>query len=187
MTVPDEDTWLVLHEIRLRGVLDPASDVARSLGGSAGNHAETLVAAGYVVAAARGWRCTAEGRAAHATWARLDVGGEAEGAVSRLMVRFDDVNREVIATCHAWQENAGDWSVLDRLTAVHDRAVPILTRTTRAHPRFARYEPALATAIDRVTAGDPVWVASPRCDSYHTVWMRLHEDLLLALGRERGA
>ena len=27
--------------------------------------------------------------------------------------------------------------------------------------------------------------ASPACDSYHTVWMQFHEDLLLATGRSR--
>lgn len=181
MPALDPATWLVLHEIRLRGVVDPASEVAGRVG--AASHAAVLIDAGYVAVAARGWRCTPEGRTAHADWARLE--GEAEVALVRLMTRFDDVNREVIATCHAWQETPGDWHVLDRLTAVHERAVPILGRTARAHPRFGGYEPALSEAVGRVDAGNGAFVASPRCDSYHTVWMRLHEDLLLALGRER--
>jgi len=179
----DENDWLVLHEIRLRGVLDPGSDEARAPG--IGPGAERLVAVGFVTVVTRGWRCTPEGRRAHAEWARIGE-PETSAALARLMARFDDVNREVIATCHAWQEQPGDWRVLDRLTAVHERAVPILGRTARAHPRFAGYEPRLAAALTRVDAGDGTWVASPRCDSYHTVWMRLHEDLLLALGRERG-
>ena len=33
--------------------------------------------------------------------------------------------------------------------------------------------------------GDHEWLTSPRIDSYHTVWMQLHEDLLLALGKNR--
>ena len=33
--------------------------------------------------------------------------------------------------------------------------------------------------------GDTEWITSPSIDSYHTVWMQLHEDLLLALGRDR--
>jgi len=179
----DENDWLVLHEIRLRGVLDPGADAAGALG--AAPAAERLVAVGFVTVATRGWRCTPEGRRAHSEWALV---GDAEpsAALGRLMARFDEVNREVIAVCHAWQEQPGDWRVLDRLTTVHERAVPILGRTARAHPRFAGYEPMLAAALARVDAGDGAWVASPRCDSYHTVWMRLHEDLLLALGRERG-
>ena len=31
------------------------------------------------------------------------------------------------------------------------------------------------------------FVASPRVDSLHQVWFELHEDLLVTLGRERGA
>ena len=186
MAVLDEDAWLVLHEIRLRGVLDPASLTGRGEGAEIGVTAERLVAVGYVAVAARGWRCTSEGRSAHAAWARLEPDSEAESALSRLMTRFDDVNREVIAVCHAWQDDRS-WTVLDRLSNAHERAIPVLGRTARAHPRFAGYEPALAAALARADAGDEAWVASPRCDSYHTVWMRLHEDLLLALGRERGA
>jgi hypothetical protein len=43
----------------------------------------------------------------------------------------------------------------------------------------------LRAALDRADAGEREWVTSPRCDSYHTVWMQLHEDVLLALGLER--
>jgi hypothetical protein len=35
--------------------------------------------------------------------------------------------------------------------------------------------------------GETEWLTSPRVDSYHTVWMQLHEDLLLALGRDRAS
>ena len=46
-----------------------------------------------VAVAARGWRCTSGGRDAHAAWARLDSGSESEVALTRLMARFEDVNR----------------------------------------------------------------------------------------------
>ena len=36
-------------------------------------------------------------------------------------------------------------------------------------------------------AGDGRYAASPRIDSLHQVWFELHQDLLLTLGRERGA
>ena len=40
-------------------------------------------------------------------------------------------------------------------------------------------------AREKVEDGEHDWFTSPRIDSYHTVWMQWHEDLLLALGRER--
>ena len=53
--------------------------------------------------------------------------------------------------------------------------------------RFAVYQRELRAALRRVDEGEHEWLTSPRIDSYHTVWMRLHEDLLLALGVERSS
>jgi len=36
-----------------------------------------------------------------------------------------------------------------------------------------------------VEADEHDWLLSPRIDSYHTVWMQLHEDLLSAVGVNR--
>ena len=51
-------------------------------------------------------------------------------------------------------------------------------------PRFADYRARLTDALDKIS-DDRAWLASPRCDSYHTVWMQLHEDLLSAVGVNR--
>ena len=53
-------------------------------------------------------------------------------------------------------------------------------------PHFAPYRERLRSARRRVVDGEHDWFTSPRVDSYHTVWMELHEDLLAALGWERG-
>ena len=53
--------------------------------------------------------------------------------------------------------------------------------------RFGGYRPRLRAARERVAEGASDWLTSPRIDSYHTVWMQLHEDLLLALGRDRAS
>jgi hypothetical protein len=75
--------------------------------------------------------------------------------------------------------------VIDRLQQLHERAAPLVRRVARSVPRFEPYPPRLRAAIVRVDEGDHDWFTSPRIDSYHTVWMQLHEDLLLALGRRR--
>ena len=38
-----------------------------------------------------------------------------------------------------------------------------------------------------VDRGERAWVAQPRIDSCHTVWMELHDDLLATLGLKRGS
>jgi hypothetical protein len=53
--------------------------------------------------------------------------------------------------------------------------------------RFGPHRDRLRAALKRVEDSEPDWFTSPRIDSYHTVWMQLHEDLLLALGIERSS
>ena len=109
---------------------------------------------------------------------------------------FEPLNREVLQLCTDWQVQPGgalndhrdaayDWSVIDRLTAADERAGPLLRTLAGAVPNFAPYRERLRTARRRVVDGEHDWFTSPRVDSYHTVWMELHEDLLAALGRER--
>ena len=56
-----------------------------------------------------------------------------------------------------------------------------------ALPRFAGSSERYAAALDRAARGEHAWVAQPKIDSCHTVWMELHEDLLATLGLDRGA
>ena len=51
--------------------------------------------------------------------------------------------------------------------------------------RFGRYGVRLTAAVERVEAGEKEWFTKPLIDSYHTVWMQLHEDLLSAVGVNR--
>lgn len=184
----DNEAWLVLHEVRLRGVAD-LDDTAL---------VRQLLEVGLVVRAARGVRVTSEGRDAHTSWARLVPGSDEEAAVQRAYARFLPLNRELLRVCSDWQVRPGgvpndhrdsryDWSVVDRLRAIDDRAAPAINRVGRVHARFESYRRRLRAALTLVDEGAFEWVTSPRCDSYHTVWMQLHEDLLLALGADRSS
>lgn len=188
MTAPDDATFLLLHEIRLRGVVEIDETETVTL----------LIGEGYVARSTRGIRITTEGRATHTSWARLAAGGAQEELARRAYERFLPLNRELVRVCTDWQVRAGgvpndhrdaryDWSVLDRLHAIDERVGPIASRLGRGIERFAPYRPRLRAALARVDSGDIEWLNSPRFDSYHTVWMQLHEDLLLALGADRAS
>ena len=43
----------------------------------------------------------------------------------------------------------------------------------------------LQEALDKFDDGESNWLASPLIDSYHTVWMHLHQELILMLGLTR--
>jgi len=184
--LPDR-CYAVLHEVRLRGMVDI----------NEGEEVRTLLDAGFVARARGGLRITGPGREVHAAWARLHAGSEAEQTARRIYDRFLVLNRELIRICHDWQVRPGDvpndhrdarydFGVIDRLRGLDDRARPAVRRLARDVERFTSYPVRLGDAVDRVEEGDHVWLTSPRIDSYHTVWMQLHEDLLLALGRDRG-
>jgi len=173
----DDASFLLLHEIRLRGVVEITDE----------SSVVQLVEYGFVARASRGVRITPEGRAANAAWARLEPGTDAEQAVQRSYTRFLPLNQELLRLCHDWQSQPGDWSVLDRATTLDERIGPVVKHISAAAPRFAPYRRLLRDALARVRDGDNDWLTSPRLDSYHTVWMRLHEDLLLALGVDRSS
>jgi hypothetical protein len=188
VTAPDDATFRLLHEIRLRGVVEVDETETVTL----------LIGEGYVARSARGVRITTVGRATHTSWARLPAGGSEEELARRAYERFLPLNRELVRVCTDWQVRAGgvpndhrdaryDWSVLDRLHAVDERFGPIASRLGRRIERFATYRPRLRAALLQIDDGETEWINSPRVDSYHTVWMQFHEDLLLAIGGDRAS
>jgi hypothetical protein len=175
----------LLHQLRLRGFL-----------AASGNAIEAeLAAAGCVMLRGPNLALTPAGREAHALWARLPGGSPEEEAGRAAYSRFMPLNTELLKICTAWQlrddgspndhsDRAYDFQVLERLDRLHERIASLVARLAESVPRFADYPERLVAALDRI-ADDRQWMASPRCDSYHTVWMQMHEDLLGAIGASR--
>jgi hypothetical protein len=181
-----EPDWALVHEVRLRGLLTVSDDTHAHLVAF-----EILVQKGSAVV------LSAAGRELHAGWARYDDGTDARAAAQALHDGFEELNRELLAVCSAWQVRPGgvpndhrdanyDWGVINRLERLHERSAPRIRRLARSAPRFGDYDRRLRFALRKVIDdGETDWFTSPRCDSYHTVWNQLHEDLLLALGLPR--
>jgi hypothetical protein len=186
----DDAAWALLHELRLRGKVSEA-------GGEVDAAVVTrLVEGGFATRTRSAVVITAVGRTTHETWARCTPGSDAEAALRRAYDRFLPLNADLIRVCNDWQVRAGDvhndhtdveydWSVVDRLRALHDRSSPVTRSMATSITRFDAHRTRLRVAIRRVEAGEHDWFTSPRLDSYHTVWMQMHEDLLLALGIDR--
>ena len=138
---------------------------------------------------------TPAGREAHAAWARLAPGSEEEALARNAYERFLTLNLEFLRLCTDWQLKPGnepndhsdaayDFKVLERLDRLDERAGQLLESLGKTVLRFSGYRSRLTDALDKIS-DDRAWFASPRCDSYHTVWMQLHEDLLTAVGVDR--
>jgi hypothetical protein len=174
----------VLHELRVRGTSHAEGAVA-----------DGVVAAGFAIRRRSMLMLTPAGRTA-ADERFLLAGTPFEARVQAAYARFLPLNRSLIQICNDWQVRSGgvpndhrdsvyDWAVIDRLVTHDEQTGPILRSLGREVARFAQYRGRLREARRAVEAGEPDWLLSPRIDSYHTVWMQLHEDLLLGLGLGR--
>lgn len=175
----------LLHQLRVQGMV--AIDDPKV--------AEQVVERGWAMQKRERLALTPAGRAA--ANAEFRVSDLDAVHLAELKERFDQLNRQLLKLCHDWQVRPGnvvndhrdstyDWSVTDRLVALDEQAGSLIRHLGTALKRLAPYRDRLRAARRRVVDGEPDWFASPRIDSYHTVWMQLHEDLLLALGLERG-
>jgi hypothetical protein len=182
----NDPRFTLLHQLRLRGSVDVGERCAH----------DSLVADGLVVVDRGRARLTPEGRDRHARWAAAEEGSDAARAADTAYRRFQPANERLLKVCHDWQivrggipndhsDPAYDDRVVGRLRGVHSSAERILDDLAPAIPRFADYRPRFEQALTNLDAGRRQWFASPACDSYHTVWMQFHEDLLLATGRSR--
>jgi hypothetical protein len=181
---PLNDDDRVLHELRVRGTAPDEGAVA-----------DRVVDAGFAIRRRSLLMLTPAGRAEADVRFRL-TGTEQEEPVRAAYARFGPLNRGLIQICNDWQVRAGgvtndhrdpvyDWAVIDRLVAHDQQTGPVVRSLSRQVPRFGQYRDRLREARRHVEAEEHDWLLSPRIDSYHTVWMQLHEDLLLGLGVER--
>lgn len=178
----DEDR--VLHQLRVRGTADPEEAAA-----------DGLITAGFAISRRSMLMLTPAGRV-EAEHRFCLAGTDDEEPVQTAYERFLPLNRSLIQICNDWQVRSGgvpndhkdpvyDWAVIDRLVAHDEQTGPVVRSLGRKVGRFAQYRDRLREARQAVEKGESDWLLSPRIDSYHTVWMQLHEDLLLGLGLER--
>jgi hypothetical protein len=139
---------------------------------------------------------TPDGTAAAGKLLRLPPDSQEKHELDTLFDGFLPINRRLRDVCSAWQsrpdgtpndhsDGAYDDTVRDRLDDVHSAIGPVLRRMAAIEPRLAGYRPRLQEALDKFDEGESKWLASPLMDSYHTVWMHLHQELILMLGLTR--
>jgi DNA-binding PadR family transcriptional regulator len=182
-----------LHQLKVRGFAT-AEAVAVGVGGHA-QEAETVLRGlesdglvKYREGRVTGFSLTADGRARHAELRDAALTGDKREKLSAAYEGFLAPNRAFKQLTTDWQtrEDGSDPApLLDRLQALHAELGALLSTAAEGEPRFGLYEPRFAAALARLRDGDDSAFARPMSDSYHDVWMELHEDLLSSLGHER--
>lgn len=196
------ERFLIVHALRVKG-LATAEDLAAVTGRTDLEPVlAELVDAGLLrlrSGRVSGYALTKEGREAHpALLGAAVTDGERAGA-TKAYDAFLPVNGRFKQVCTRWQVRDGgsqpndhtdaeyDARVVGELAEVHAEVVEALAPAVEASERFARYPVRFASALERVRGGEVAAFARPMSASYHDVWMELHEDLMLTLGRKRSS
>ncbi|WP_068395800.1 hypothetical protein [Kribbia dieselivorans] len=194
----------VLHSLRVKGLAKP--EVLSGLSGVDADDLESacepLVQQGWVVArtgAMAGYMLTPAGKVEADRQLREDSStASARAALERFDVEFGPHNTTFKQIAHRWQmrsddqpndhtDQAYDTAVIAELAAFHQEFLPLLEAVGKELPRMSRYAPRLAGVLDRLQGGDQAAFARPMQESYHDIWMELHNDVVLSLRRERNA
>jgi pyruvate,orthophosphate dikinase len=127
---------------------------------------------------------------------RAQWGEQAANAALDAFIALDDRMKKTVT---AWQmrEVRGEQVINDHTNAAYDakvladfrflhrNATEWITPLGEGLPRLSAYAVRLNDAADKVADGDHAYIASPRVDSYHSIWFELHEDLIHLAGRTR--
>lgn len=191
----------LLHLLRVKGTVSTDA-IAATFAISLGAAERRLAALGGLVQSRPGrfggWRLTDGGQLLHSCWIAGELNAETRARLGALYERFEPVNASFKKLCTRWQvrsdtglpndhrDRAYDSGVIQELSALHDEISRLITEFAAECDRLARYQPALAGALDRLRRGDLTAFSRPMSGSYHDVWMELHQDLLVTLGRSRG-
>jgi hypothetical protein len=199
---------LTLHAVRLKGMADDAEVAARFTLDRAESD-ELLLdyeAFGWVTrvefAGTGGWTLTTAGREEDERRLAEELNRSgATPAIHDAYGTFLPFNGRLLKACTDWQlrpspddalavndhmDIAWDQQVLAELATLGDELDLVAETLGTRLERFQGYDHRFHAALTRALNGESAWVARPRADSCHTVWMELHEDLLATLGLDRG-
>jgi hypothetical protein len=186
MTDTDDSTQQALVSLVIRGMVRGAPDEATA----------ALVEQGLAMTKGPITMPTPDGSKAAGELVRVEPGSSTEQEIDKLFDGFLPINRRLRDVCSAWQtrpdgtpndhtDHGHDDAVRERLDEVHSAIGPILRRLSALDPALSSYRPRLQEALDKFDHGEGAWLTSPLMDSYHTVWMQLHQHLILLLGLTR--
>jgi hypothetical protein len=183
---------LTLHAVRLKGMADDDQVAAQAVGWI------TRVQFASTV----GWTLTQAGKAENEQQLATELAATGSASVVQDAYQaFLPLNDRLLRACTDWQlrprgadplaandhtDREWDQRVLSQLSTLSEALRGLCAGLGGRLRRFQGYDVLFASALQRAEQGDQAWVARPRVDSCHTVWMELHEDLMATLGIQRG-
>jgi hypothetical protein len=186
----------VLHTLRVRGIVTPAG-FTESIGVHPAEILERLVADGHVrhIEQRDMYSLLPSGTERHEALLVDYAGDEVRTSLAPHYERFLELNEEFKRLCTDWQLRDGapndhndatyDGDCVARLAALHEASKPVTAAMAAIVPRLARYAARLDGAAECVANGESRRFTGVMCESYHDIWMELHEDLIVMQGIDR--
>ena len=184
------DEILVLHVLRIRGFATPDGLVA-SLGAHPADILDQMVESGLVrfIEARTMYGLLPDGKLRQEALLDIYADETLRAGLAQPYRDFLVLNDEFKALCTTWQMRDDvpndhsdadyDRACVERLARLDADAQPVIAALAAVEPRLARYGPRLTTASTRVALGDTKQFTGVMCESFHDVWMELHEDLIV--------
>jgi hypothetical protein len=199
MPVPTADS--VIRAMYIKGFVMPVLLAPAVLTDEAGARTvlDALVAEGLVGPKGPMFQLTDAGKARGAALVVADQEQWGVDNAIRALDAFLEYDHRMKEVVTAWQLRTvnGQQTMNDHTDARYDAGVLADLATLAAEagawlaplreqlPRLGDYSARLDGAAARVAAGEHAFIASPRVDSYHSIWFELHEDLIRLAGRTR--
>jgi hypothetical protein len=194
-------TFQTLHALRIKGFgsVETLAEVINHPPSIVESHLSSFQAQEWVLFRENRnlWQLTPVGKAAHLGELAADVPGGAREQLADGYRTFLQLNEAFKVVCNDWQMNGRelndhhddeyDEEVLGRLGQIHADVQPVLDQFASVLSRLAPYASRLEAARGRLLGGNIKMLTGVMCNSYHDVWMELHEDLLLTQRIDRAA
>lgn len=184
------DEALVLHILRVRGFVT-ADGFLESLGVHPGEILGPLLDAGDVrhIEGRGMYALMPSGRLRHESLLEIYATETVRARLGTLYDRFLDLNGDFKQLCATWQvrgDEPNDHTDADydrrcvaELAVIAEAAEPVVEGLAAVLPRLDRYRDRLRRAAEQVTNGNTKLFTGVACNSFHDIWMELHEDLIV--------
>ena len=193
------DEALVLHVLRVRGFVTP-DGFAESLGTHPTDLLAALVADGAVrhIEARDMYGLLPPGQERQKALLDAYATDEIRAGLAEHYERFLELNDDFKRLCTDWQmkdaETPNDHTDADydagciaKLDDLNGAAQPVIAGMADALPRMGRYNDRLAHAAECIKQGETKKFTGVMCESFHDIWMELHEDLIVLQHIDRTA
>ncbi len=184
------DEALVLHTLRVRGFVTPDGFI-ESIGAHPAAELATLVEVGLVrhIEKRDMYGLLPPGKERQETLLDEYADDSVRAGLHEQYEQFLAINEDFKQLCTDWQMRDGapndhsdagyDRTCTDRLAALASVAAPVVEAMAGVLPRIARYNTRLAAAAESVANGETKKFTGVMCESFHDIWMELHEDLIV--------